>query len=106
MTPWMKQVISLPHQKLVIEILSPGDQNERRDRDLKRRLYSAHGVREYWIVSRHFYRDFPTASIDYSQSSDQQQFQIQRFCLQRLVVDRFFHSPTLKSISWLIAKTR
>jgi Uma2 family endonuclease len=38
--------------ELVIEILSPGDQNERRDRNLKLRLYSARGVREYWIVSQ------------------------------------------------------
>jgi Uma2 family endonuclease len=38
--------------ELVIEVLSPGDQNQRRDRDLKLRLYSARGVREYWIVSQ------------------------------------------------------
>jgi Uma2 family endonuclease len=35
---------------LVIEILSPGETNEQRDRELKRKLYSRHGVREYWIV--------------------------------------------------------
>jgi Uma2 family endonuclease len=34
---------------LVIEILSPGADNERRDRDIKRRLYSKFGVKEYWI---------------------------------------------------------
>jgi Uma2 family endonuclease len=39
--------------ELIVEILSPGDRNQRRDRDLKLRLYSARGVREYWIVSRH-----------------------------------------------------
>lgn len=33
---------------LVIEILSPS--TERRDLDVKRRLYARHGVREYWIV--------------------------------------------------------
>jgi Uma2 family endonuclease len=38
--------------ELVIEILSPGERNERRDRDLKLRLYSARGVREYWIIGR------------------------------------------------------
>jgi Uma2 family endonuclease len=37
--------------ELVIEILSPGPKNEARDRNLKLRLYSARGVREYWIVS-------------------------------------------------------
>ncbi len=35
---------------LVIEILSPGSENERRDRNVKRRLYSVRGVRKYWIV--------------------------------------------------------
>ena len=39
--------------ELIIEILSPGEQNEKRDRDLKLRLYSARGVCEYWIVNRH-----------------------------------------------------
>jgi Uma2 family endonuclease len=38
--------------ELVVEVLSPGEQNERRDKDLKLRLYSARGVREYWIISR------------------------------------------------------
>jgi Uma2 family endonuclease len=38
--------------ELVVEVLSPGEKNERRDRDLKLRLYSARGVREYWIISR------------------------------------------------------
>jgi Uma2 family endonuclease len=35
---------------LVIEIISPGAENERRDRVLKRRLYGRFGVREYWLV--------------------------------------------------------
>lgn len=35
---------------LVIEILSPGSQNTRRDRVVKLHLYSKHGVQEYWIV--------------------------------------------------------
>lgn len=35
---------------LVVEVLSPGAVNERRDRELKRKLYSRQGVREYWIV--------------------------------------------------------
>ena len=36
---------------LVIEVLSPGRKNERRDRDVKLDLYSRRGVREYWIVN-------------------------------------------------------
>lgn len=35
---------------LIVEVLSPGATNERRDRDLKLRLYSRQGVHEYWIV--------------------------------------------------------
>jgi len=36
--------------ELVIEVLSPGIQNERRDKEAKLKLYSIYGVREYWIV--------------------------------------------------------
>jgi Uma2 family endonuclease len=36
---------------LVVEVLSPGPDNERRDRDLKLKLYSRQGVQEYWLVS-------------------------------------------------------
>jgi Uma2 family endonuclease len=35
---------------LVVELLSPGATNERRDREAKLKLYSVRGVREYWIV--------------------------------------------------------
>ncbi|MBA3923009.1 MAG: Uma2 family endonuclease [Nostocaceae cyanobacterium] len=35
--------------ELVVEILSPGDKNEKRDRESKLKLYSVQGVREYWI---------------------------------------------------------
>lgn len=36
--------------ELVIEVLSPGVTNERCDREAKLKLYSRHGVLEYWIV--------------------------------------------------------
>ena len=36
--------------ELVVEILSPGSTNERRDRDLKPKLYAREGVDEYWLV--------------------------------------------------------
>lgn len=37
--------------ELVVEVLSPGSTNERRDREAKLKLYSRRGVIEYWIVS-------------------------------------------------------
>jgi Uma2 family endonuclease len=36
--------------ELVVEILSPGKRNITRDREAKRKIYSRHGVREYWII--------------------------------------------------------
>jgi len=38
--------------ELVIEVLSPGKQNEFRDKEAKLKLYSERGVSEYWIVDR------------------------------------------------------
>lgn len=35
---------------LIIEILSPGAENARRDRHAKRQLYRKYGVKEYWII--------------------------------------------------------
>ncbi len=37
-------------RELVMEVLSPGTLNERRDRGAKLKLYSRRGVDEYWIV--------------------------------------------------------
>jgi Uma2 family endonuclease len=37
--------------ELVVEVLSPGPANERRDREAKLKLYGQRGVREYWILS-------------------------------------------------------
>jgi Uma2 family endonuclease len=43
---------------LVIEVLSPGASNFRRDREAKLKLYSRRGVSEYWIV------DWPTRTVE------------------------------------------
>jgi len=43
---------------LVIEVLSPGLANQRRDREAKLNLYSRRGVLEYWIV------DWSTRAIE------------------------------------------
>jgi Uma2 family endonuclease len=36
--------------ELMIEIVSPGRENARRDRVVKRQVYGKHGVQEYWVV--------------------------------------------------------
>ena len=36
--------------ELAIEVLSPGSTNERRDREVKLKLYAREGVEEYWLV--------------------------------------------------------
>jgi Uma2 family endonuclease len=36
--------------ELMIEIVSPGKENSRRDRIVKRQVYGKYGVKEYWIV--------------------------------------------------------
>lgn len=40
--------------ELMVEILSPGEQNEQRDKSIKLKLYSRYGVQEYWIVNWQF----------------------------------------------------
>jgi Uma2 family endonuclease len=37
--------------ELIVEVLSPGEQNQQRDKEVKLKLYSRHGVQEYWIVN-------------------------------------------------------
>ena len=36
--------------ELVVEVLSSGAENERRDREAKLKLYASRGVQEYWIA--------------------------------------------------------
>ncbi|MBW4597947.1 MAG: Uma2 family endonuclease [Brasilonema angustatum HA4187-MV1] len=36
--------------ELVVEVLSPGENSERRDKQVKLKLYATQGVQEYWIV--------------------------------------------------------
>jgi Uma2 family endonuclease len=37
--------------ELIVEVLSAGEINEQRDREVKLKLYSLHGVQEYWVVN-------------------------------------------------------
>lgn len=38
--------------ELVVEVLSPGEEDKRRHRQVKLKLYTSQGIREYWIVDR------------------------------------------------------
>jgi Uma2 family endonuclease len=35
---------------LIVEIVSPGKEHARRDREVKRQVYGRHGAKEYWIA--------------------------------------------------------
>lgn len=37
--------------ELIVEVLSPGVDNERRDRETKLKLYTSRGVQDYWILN-------------------------------------------------------
>jgi Uma2 family endonuclease len=43
-----ERIVEAP--ELVIEIVSPGKENARRDREVKRQVYGKHSVKEYWIA--------------------------------------------------------
>jgi len=43
-----ERIIAAPD--LIVEIVSPGSDNQRRDRVVKKQLYAKFGVREYWIA--------------------------------------------------------
>ncbi len=41
--------------EIIIEILSPGPENSKRDRVAKRQVYSRYGVMEYWVIDPESY---------------------------------------------------
>jgi Uma2 family endonuclease len=69
---------------LVVELLSPGAKNVRRDREAKLDLYSRWGVREYWIV------DWPTCSIEVYRRQE-----AQLKLVETLYADDTLQSPNL-----------
>lgn len=74
--------------ELVIEVLSPGRANERRDREAKLKLYDRRGVSEYWIVS------WQQRAIDIYRRNDQ------RFELDKTVYETdTLESPILPGFS-------
>jgi len=79
--------------ELVVELLSPGLANERRDREAKLALYSREAVEEYWIV------DWQQQTIDvYRRTGDALEL------AQRLSGDAVLTTPLLPGFSVPIAR--
>lgn len=70
--------------ELIVEVLSAGGTNERRDKEAKLKLYSLKGVQEYWIV------DWRLQQIEVYRRDDAQ---LQR--CQTLLADDEISSPLL-----------
>lgn len=79
--------------ELVVEIVSPGSENERRDRETKLALYSREGVEEYWIV------DWQRRTVDvYRRAGDALEL------VQTLAGDDALESPLLPGFRLQIAR--
>lgn len=79
--------------ELVVEIVSPGSENERRDRQTKLALYSREGVKEYWIV------DLQGRSIDiFRRAGNELEF------VMTLAGDDILESPLLPGFRLEIAR--
>ena len=79
--------------ELVIEILSPGAANERRDREVKLKLYAVWGAEEYWLV------DWRSRSVEvYRRSGDALVHVV------TLVSDDVLTSPLLPDYSLPVAR--
>ena len=76
---------------LIVEVLSPGAANQRRDREAKLKLYSRRGVREYWIV------DWSTRRMDIYRHQD-----AERYRFATLVKSEKLESPLLPDFSALV----
>jgi Uma2 family endonuclease len=74
--------------ELVVEVLSEGSSNERRDKEAKLKLYSTKGVQEYWIV------DWRKQQIEVYQRQNAQLVQV-----ATLFINDIITSPLLPGFS-------
>ncbi len=79
--------------ELAVEILSPGATNVQRDKEIKLKLYSRHGVQEYWIA------DWQLATLEIYRRADQQ---LQHTCT--LLSGDTLTSPLLPEFSVPVAQ--
>ena len=80
--------------ELVVEVLSAGQTNERRDRELKLKLYSERGVREYWIV------DWRNQQVEVYRRGDRAMLEL----IATLFPDDTIASPILPGFSCPVAR--
>jgi Uma2 family endonuclease len=79
--------------ELVVEVLSPGKNNEDRDRLAKLKLYSTQGVREYWIID-HIAQRVEVYRRDQAQLS----------LVVTLLIDDVITSPLLPNFTCQVAR--
>jgi Uma2 family endonuclease len=84
--------------ELVVEVLSPGAKNRRRDLDRKLRLYSRYGVDEYWIV------DWRAETVAvYRRAVEEKQGMVALRLVATLARDEIPASPLLPGFSLSVA---
>ncbi|MEB3212593.1 MAG: Uma2 family endonuclease [Leptolyngbyaceae bacterium] len=81
-----------PH--LVVEVVSPGEQNRKRDYERKRRQYAARGIPEYWLI------DPSDRSVTVLELDDGKYIKLNRF-----TNDTPIQSPELERLNVSLALT-
>jgi Uma2 family endonuclease len=79
--------------ELMVEVLSPGNLNEQRDKEVKLKLYSLYGVQEYWIVS------WQRQTVEVYRRTD-----AQLMLVATLLVDDTLTSPLLPGFATPVAR--
>ncbi|MFM7448544.1 MAG: Uma2 family endonuclease [Leptolyngbyaceae cyanobacterium] len=81
--------LTMPAPRLVAEVVSPGNENRRRDYEAKRRQYQDRGIPEYWLLDR------DSETIEVLQLKDGQYNLFRRF-----QGDQQVQSPTFPSLGF------
>jgi Uma2 family endonuclease len=85
--------LSMPAPRLVAEVVSPGDDNHRRDYEAKRQQYQERGIPEYWLLNSE------TETIEVLELRDGQYIEFGRFQGATLI-----QSPTFKTLTFTAAQ--
>lgn len=79
--------------ELIVEVLSPGELNQQRDKEVKLKIYSLYGVQEYWVANW----QLKTLEI-YCRTDTQLQL------VATLIADNTLTSPLLPQFSTSVAQ--